>query len=242
MISAPLPRTLVTLATYNEIENLPRLVDAIFSEAPGVDLLVIDDNSPDGTGDWAAEQAERDDRLKCYIREGKQGLGTAIMAGMQRAIDDDYDYVLNLDADFSHPPEAIPRLIDAMADCDVAIGSRYVEGGEIEGWPLHRHLMSRGVNLYARCLLGVPAGDLSGSFRCYRVSLLRQLDFAKIASIGYAFQEEILWHLKNLGARFAEAPITFVDRRYGDSKINAQEAASAMWIIFRLGLTNWVGV
>jgi len=240
-------RTLVTVATYNEIENLQRLVDEILRVVPQVDLLVIDDGSPAGTGQWVDERGKQDARVHGLHRSGKLGLGTAIVAGMQYAVEHDYDYVLNMDADFSHHQRYLPALIAGMDPpdgpiVDVMIGSRYVAGGGTENWPFKRKLMSRGVNLYARWLLGLRPGDCSGAFRCYRVSLLKQLDFSKIRSRGYSFQEEILWHLKRLGARFGESPIMFADREKGVSKINMREARSALWIIFRLGLTNWCGV
>lgn len=238
------PKTLVTVATYNEIENLPRLVEEIFRHAPEVDLLVIDDNSPDGTGRWCDEQSAKDPRIHCLHRPGKLGLGTATIAGMRYGIEHGYRYVLNMDADFSHPPSRLPALLAGMeptADppVDVMIGSRYVPGGGIEGWPLHRHLMSRGVNAYARWLLGLPSRDCSGAFRCYRTSILAKVDFDSVRSRGYSFQEEILWHLKRAGARFGETPITFVDRRHGSSKINSREAAAALGIILALGVRNW---
>ncbi len=234
------------MATYNEIENLPRLVAAVFAYAPQADLLVIDDNSPDGTGEWCDRRAAEDPRLRCLHRSGKLGLGSAIGAGMQYAIRHGYDYVLNLDADFSHDPQYIPALLagmdrDGQSAVDVMIGSRYVPGGGIQGWPLHRHLMSRGVNCYARWLLSLTPKDCSGGFRCYRTSLLAQLDLSTIRSSGYSFQEEILWHLKRLGGRFDEAPIVFVDRQQGTSKIDWREALAALRIIFGLGLRNWTG-
>lgn len=240
-------RTLITVATYNERENLPDLVEQIFAQAPEADLLVIDDNSPDGTGEWCDEQAAKDSRLHCLHRSGKLGLGTAIIAGMKYGIEHDYDYVLNLDADFSHHPRYIPALISGMdpengEPCDVMIGSRYVPGGGTEGWPLRRKLMSRGVNLYARTLLGLKPKDCSGAFRCFRTELLKKLDFDGIRSKGYSFQEEILWRLKRVGARFGESPIVFADRERGSSKINSGEALEAVWIIFRLGVTNWTGL
>jgi len=236
-------RTLVTVATYNEIENLPRLAEEIFQHAPHVDLLVIDDNSPDGTGRWCDEQAARDGRIRCLHRAGKLALGTAIIAGMQYAIEHGYDHVLNMDADFSHHPRYLPGLIAGMAGqgapVDVMIGSRYIPGGGVEGWPLKRRLMSKGVNLYARTLLGLAARDCSGGYRCYRTAALARLDFSTIRSRGYSFQEEILWRLKRQGARFAEYPIVFADRERGQSKINGSEAVSALTIIFQLGLKNW---
>jgi len=235
-------RLLVTVATYNEIENLPRLVEAIWDVAPPADVLVIDDNSPDGTGRWCDEKATSEPRLKCVHRAGKLGLGTATVAGMQYAIEQGYELVLNMDADFSHYPRYIPAILAGMDNADVSIGSRYRSGGGTKDWPLRRRFMSWGVNTYARCLLGLKPRDTSGAFRCYRVSLLKQLDFAAIRSRGYSFQEEILWRLKRLGARMSETPIVFADRERGQSKINKQEAISALWVICRLGLTNWIGI
>jgi dolichol-phosphate mannosyltransferase len=239
--SAP-PRTLVTVATYNEIENLPELVAAIWQVAPQADVLVIDDNSPDGTGRWCDERAADEPRLFCVHRAGKLGLGTATVAAMQYAIEHEYEHVLNMDADFSHHPGYIPAILAAMDKADVSIGSRYCPGGGVKDWPLRRRLMSWAVNSYARFFLGLTPRDTSGAFRCYRVALLKQLDFTAIKSRGYSFQEEILWRLKRLGARMVETPIVFADRERGQSKINRHEALSALWIIFRLGLTNWLGV
>ncbi|MGD9722252.1 MAG: polyprenol monophosphomannose synthase [Pirellulales bacterium] len=242
---SPAHATLITLATYNEIENLPSLVDEIFAAVPDADVLVIDDASPDGTGQWCDTKSASEPRLHCLHRAGKLGLGTATIAGMRYAIEHGYRYVLNMDADFSHHPRYLPALIAGMeqaegsAAVDVMIGSRYVRGGAIEGWPLVRHLMSRGVNAYARCLLGLRARDCSGAFRCYRTSLLARVDFDTIRSRGYSFQEEILWRLKRLGATFGETPITFADRRHGTSKINSHEAWAALGIILRLGAQNW---
>jgi dolichol-phosphate mannosyltransferase len=238
-------KTLVTVATYNEMENLPRLVEQIFQFAPDVDLLVIDDNSPDGTGRWCDEQHAKNPHISCLHRSGKLGLGTATIAGMKYAIEHGYSYMLNMDADFSHPPKYLPALLAGMEPAgktpiDVMIGSRYVSGGGVEGWPLKRQLMSRAVNLYARGLLGLRSKDCSGAFRCYRTAMLARLDFDAIESRGYSFQEEILWRLKRLGARFDETPIIFVERQLGVSKINRGEATAALRIIFKLGLRNWL--
>lgn len=239
-------KTLVTVATYNELENLPALVEEIFRFAPEADLLVIDDNSPDGTGAWCERKRTEDPRVFCLHRPGKLGLGTAHVAAMKFAVAQGYRYLLTLDADFSHPPQCLPELIAGMDPPggeakDVLIGSRYVPGGGTQGWPIARKLMSRAVNLYARCLLGLMPKDCSGAYRCYRVSLLEKIDFGSILSRGYSFQEEILWRLKRLGARFGESPIVFVERRRGESKIHAGEAASALKIIFSLGMKNWLG-
>lgn len=228
------------MATYNELQNLPQLVNEILRELPAADLLVIDDNSPDGTGLWCDERAAQDRRVRCLHRPKKLGLGTATMAGMRYAVEHDYTFVLTMDADFSHPPRYLPKLLAGMTEAgsavDVMIGSRYVPGGGIEGWPLHRRWMSRCVNLYARTLLGLPIQDCSGAFRCYRTAVLKQMDLNAIRSRGYAYLEEILWRLKHLGVRFAETPIIFVDRQRGRTKINIREAIAALWIILRLGL------
>lgn len=236
-------KTLVMTATYNEIENLPRLVEDVFQVAPDVEMLVIDDNSPDGTGAWCERQAAVDTRLHCLHRQGKLGLGTAIVAGMKYAIEHGYKYVLNMDADFSHHPRYLPAMIAGMDSpggkpVDVMIGSRYVPGGGVEGWPLKRHLMSRGVNLYARWLLWLAPKDCSGGYRCYRTATLANVNLDLIRSRGYSFQEEILWMLRRAGARFGETPIVFADRERGSSKINSKEAVNALRIIFGLGVKN----
>ena len=234
------PRVLVMTATYNERENLPGLSAEVFETLPDVHFLVVDDNSPDGTGKWAAEQVARNDRFHAVHRTGKQGLGTAIMAGMKWAIENDFDYVVNIDADYSHHPRYLPAIVAGMdpvdgKPVDVMIGSRYVAGGGVDGWPWHRRMMSKLVNIYARSFLWLSPQDCSGGYRCYRTATLKQIDFSTIRSRGYSFQEEILWRLKKVGARFGESPIVFTDRRWGESKINKAEAWAALRIIARLG-------
>ncbi len=238
-------KTLVVVATYNEIDNLPPLVDEVFRYLPAADLLVVDDNSPDGTGSWCDAKAAADPRVRCLHREAKMGLGSALIAAMKYAIGEGYAHVLTMDADFSHPPKCLPAMVAGMdrknQPVDVMIGSRYVPGGGVEGWPLKRHFMSRGVNFYARWLLALKPKDCSGNYRCYRTALLSKLDFDHIRSRGYSIQEEILWYLKRAGARFGETPIVFVDRQRGVSKINHKEAFSAMRIIFSLGMQSLFG-
>ena len=244
--TAKLGKALVMTATYNEIDNLPQLVTEVFRYAPNVDFLVIDDNSPDGTGQWCDSQAAADRRVHCVHRSGKLGLGTAIVAGMKYAIEHNYDYVLNMDADFSHHPRYLPAMLFGMEPdngppIDVMIGSRYISGGGTEGWPLQRKLMSRAVNLYARWMLWLKPKDVSGGYRCYRVSKLRELHFDEIRSRGYSFQEEVLWLLRRRGARFGETPIIFADRERGQSKINRGEAWAALRIVLQLGVRNLFG-
>lgn len=232
------PRILVTLCTYNERENIGLLVPEIGRVLPRADILVIDDNSPDGTGSMADELAAADGRIRVLHRAGKEGLGSAMLAGFRDAIAHGYDFVLNMDADFSHDPRHLPAILDCMQRADVAIGSRYVPGGGVDGWGMSRHFMSQGINWYARLLLGLSTRDNSGAFRCYRVTKLAQIDLDQVRARGYAFQEEILYRCRRVGCRFEETPIVFRDRRYGTSKINWRESAAALWIIFRLGMEN----
>lgn len=237
-------RLLVILATYNEIENLPDLVDAIRRELPECDILVVDDNSPDGTGQWCDRHAEVDDRFRVIHREGKLGLGTATYAGFRFALKHGFDLVATMDADFSHPPERLGDLVAAVASetASVAIGSRYIVGGGVKGWPLHRKIMSRLINWYSRIWLWLNVRDCSGAFRCYRADELAKLDFSQMKSQGYSYVEEILVRLKWNGATFVERPFLFVDRIRGSSKINWVEAFIAVWKISQLGLMNWTGI
>jgi dolichol-phosphate mannosyltransferase len=231
-------RLLVMLCTYNERENIGRLIPEIHLHAPDADVLVIDDDSPDGTGELANAMSREDSRVRVLHRPKKGGLGAATLAGFRQAIEQGYDYVINMDADFSHPPSAIPALRAGMDRADVCIGSRYIASGGIRGWGWIRHFMSRGVNWYSRLLLRLRTRDNSGSYRCYRISKLAELDLDRVRCKGYAFQEEILYRCRRLGCRFEETPIIFEDRRYGTSKINAKEVITALWGIFRLGLEN----
>lgn len=235
-------RVLVAIATYNERENLPSLVDAVEAALPAADVLVVDDNSPDGTGRWADDRAAEDPRVRVIHRAGKLGLGSATFEAMRLAIAEGYDAVCTLDADWSHPPERLPDLVGLLERVDVAIGSRYVAGGRIEGWPWRRHVASRVVNLAARVLLRLSTRDCSGAFRAYRVEKLRELDFDAMRGSGYAYLEEILWRLKQRGTTFGEVPITFTERRAGASKINRSEALQAVHLLLRFGATEWLGL
>lgn len=225
---------LVAIATYNEIENLPTLVAAIRERLPDAAVLAVDDNSPDGTGRWCDAEAARSPWFTVIHRAGKLGLGSASWLAMQTAIKRGYDWLITLDADWSHPPEALPRLIAASTDADIVIGSRYCPGGEIHGWPLGRRIVSRGMNLATRVMLGAPVRDASTACRLYRVSKLAELDFNDLHATGYAYLEEILWQLHRRGARFAEVPIEFTDRRAGASKVGISEAVGKAKVLARL--------
>lgn len=234
-------RILVTLCTYNERKNLEPLVAEIRHHAPLADVLVVDDGSPDGTGELADQLAANDTSIHVIHRATKLGLGTAMLAAIEYAVNADYDLLLNLDADFSHHPHYIPALLDCMDRADVAIGSRYVPGGGVEGWGITRRAMSRAVNWYARLLLGLRVADSSGSFRCYRLANLRELDNSLFRGKGYAFQQEMLYRCQRVSCRFAETPIVFTDRRVGQSKVNLREIAASLWVIFRLGIDRALG-
>jgi dolichol-phosphate mannosyltransferase len=231
-------RLLVTLCTYNERDNLATLIPEIWRFVPQAEVLIVDDNSPDGTGHAADEWVARDSRVHVVHRPGKLGLGTATLAALSYAVEHDYSLVLNLDADFSHHPRFMPSILAAMGEADVVIGSRYVIGGGAVGWGLRRHLMSRAINTYARILLRLSTRDNSGAFRCYRISKLRDLKLDRFVARGYAIQEELLYRCRRIGCRFAEVPIVFEERRYGKSKINLAEAIAAGWIILRLAVRS----
>jgi dolichol-phosphate mannosyltransferase len=231
-----MPRTLVALATYNEVETLPSLVDEILRVLPDAHILVVDDNSPDGTGRWCDDRARHEPRLRSLHRPGKLGLGSATLLAARRAIDDQYDVFVTLDADWSHDPRHLPQLVQATEHCDVAIGSRYCPGGRIEGWPWTRRVLSRWVNCLSRALLRLPVRDSSGAFRAYRVDKLKAVGIDNIQADGYAYLEEILWHLQRSGAAFVEVPITFHERRAGRSKINLREAVAKLTTLLRLAV------
>jgi dolichol-phosphate mannosyltransferase len=239
---APLPRVLVSLATYNEVECLRALVLGIRAEVPHVDILVVDDASPDGTSKLAEELMREHKGIFLIRRSGKLGLGTAIVCAMKYAIENGYELYVNMDADGSHPPRFIPALIAGMEKVDVMIGSRYVEGGGVEGqFGLKRKFMSTGINVWARTTLGLETRDNSGSFRCYRVAKLAKLDFDWIRSKGYSFQEEILFWCKTVGCTFDETPILFENRRGGKSKLVPSEAIKALEIMLGLGVDRALG-
>ncbi len=229
-------RVLVSLATYNERDNLGPLVAAIRERLPDADILVTDDNSPDGTGALADELSRQDQHVKVVHRSGKLGLGTAILGAMRYAIAHDYDHFLNLDADFSHPPRYLAALVAGMTDCDVMIGSRYVAGGGTQGWSWARAVISRNINRFVRLTLGMPVRDASGAFRCYRVATLKSANLGAVRSRGYSFQQEVLYRCHLAGARLSEVPIVFENRRAGASKVNLRESVRS------LSMLGWLGV
>jgi dolichol-phosphate mannosyltransferase len=228
-------RVLVALATYNERDNLAQLVQEVRRTVPAVDVLIMDDNSPDGTGALADLLAAADPKIQVIHRPTKLGMGTALLAIMQYAMSRDYDCVVTMDADFSHHPRYLPALLQGMDQADVMIGSRYIPGGGVENWPWSRWAMSKATNWLARLLLRLPVGDSSGGYRCYRVALLRRANLDNFLSHGYSFQQEVLHRCHLAGAKFGETPIVFADRRAGHSKVNLREIVRSLTVLVRLG-------
>ena len=241
----PPGRVLVQSATYNERENIEDLIDAVLGCAADVQLLIIDDNSPDGTGQIAREHAGREPRLHVLVRRGRRGLGSAILEGFELARRRGFDVSVNMDADFSHDPADIPRLLVALdppggTPADIAIGSRRVPGGRTVGWSLSRHVASWLVCWFTRWILGVPAKDSSGGFRAVRLSIFDHINATNFAQ-GYAFQEDLLWRLHRAGARIVEVPITFTDRTHGSSKADFAETRRSIGDLVKLARQTWLG-
>lgn len=228
-VVAGVGRVLVVIPTYNEAANLGSIVGRVRRSAPGVEILVVDDNSPDGTGLLADRIAAADPRVRVLHRPGKQGLGAAYLAGFGWARERGYDAVVEMDADGSHAPEELPRLLDAARNADMVIGSRWTRGGRVVNWPRRRQLLSRGGNLYTRLALGMPLCDATGGFRVFRVAALQRLDLTSVLSQGYSFQVELCWRAHRAGLRITEVPITFAQRQRGRSKMSPIIVGEALW-------------
>jgi len=231
-------KNVVIVPTYNERENLAALVPQILSQGDDFHVLVVDDNSPDGTGQIADELTAQSPRVHVLHRAGKMGLGKAYVAGFRWALAGGADLIFEMDADFSHDPKVLPRFVQAIQDCDLVLGSRYVAGGGVENWPLTRQLMSKGGSLYARTILGIGVHDLTGGFKCFRRRVLEMIDLDSVETTGYAFQIEMTYRALLHGFRVREIPIWFVDRVQGTSKMSRRvflEAVLAVWKLrFRL--------
>jgi dolichol-phosphate mannosyltransferase len=226
-------KSLVIIPTYNEAENLQAIVAATFAALPMAHILIIDDNSPDGTGGIADEVAARDDRVHVMHRRGKLGLGTAYVAGFGFALEQGYDCVFEMDADFSHDPRYLPLMLEKLRDCDVVIGSRYVPGGATPDWTPLRRLISNCGNIFARNVLHLPLKDCTAGFKCYRRDVIAACDFGAVHLEGYAFQIETVYQAYMRGFRLREVPIVFVDRHLGHSKMSRQIVAEAFSYVVR---------
>ena len=228
-------RVIIVMPTYNERQNLEIIVGRIRDAVPDADLLVVDDNSPDGTGDLADKLAERDASVQVMHRTEKAGLGRAYVAGFTWALDAGYDLIVEMDADGSHRPEDLPRLLETSASADAVIGSRYVPGGTVVNWPKSREFLSKGANLYNRIMLGVQVRDATGGFRVYRAATLRKIDLNGIESAGYCFQIDLTLRVAEADLRIVEIPITFVEREFGASKMSNSIILEAFWRVAQWG-------
>jgi dolichol-phosphate mannosyltransferase len=232
-------KTIVIVPTYNERENLADLVEQILTLDMGVHVIVVDDNSPDGTGELADDLVARNGHMQVIHRSGKLGLGTAYIAGFKQALADGADRVVTMDADFSHHPRHIPALVALTERYHVGIGSRYVpSGGVTANWGIHRKFLSWGANHFARLILGLKANDCTAGFRCYRREVLQNIDLDQLFSNGYSFLIEMLYKCQRLGYTFGETPILFENRHRGDSKISQEEIYKAMYTVLRLGISR----
>lgn len=231
-------RIVVCIPTYNERENLPRILERLFRANPDVHALVIDDGSPDGTGMLADALAATDMRISVLHRKEKSGLGAAYRAGFAQAIADGADVVVEMDADGSHAPEQLPTLLAELTSADLVLGSRWIRGGAVQNWPMHRKLLSRGGNLYARMLLRVPIRDITGGFRAFKTETLRNIDYAGVSSQGYVFQVDMAYRVFRAGLHVVEVPITFVEREYGASKMSQRIVLEAMWQVTVWGIRS----
>ena len=228
-------RALVIIPTYNERENIRRIIDSVLRQDGRLEVLIVDDGSPDGTGEIVAELQGIDSRIHLLEREKKMGLGTAYIAGFRWALERDYDYILEMDADFSHDPAHLKQFLSAIETNDLVLGSRYQEGRvTVVNWPISRLILSYSANLYARAVTGLPVWDATGGFKCFRRSVLEAIDLSHVRSNGYAFQIEMSFRAWKRGFRIAEIPIVFVDRTEGTSKMSRSIVREAIWMVWRL--------
>lgn len=228
---------LICIPTYNELENIGTIVPQVLRQAPAAHILIIDDNSPDGTGDLAADLASKDNRVHLLSRPAKQGLGRAYIAGFKWALERDYGYIVEFDADFSHDPIYLPEMIERLKSADLVVGSRRVRGGGVKGWGTMRRLISWGGSTYAKAVLGVGVNDLTGGFNGFRREALERIDLDEIQSSGYSFQIEMKYRCVKQGLRVVEMPIIFTDRRLGSSKMSTRIFLEAMTVVWKLRMT-----
>jgi len=234
-------KTLVIIPTYNELHNIKKLLPDILSSFPSVDVLVVDDNSPDGTAAWVNEAALTVPRIKIIERAGKMGLGTAYVEGFKYMLANNYDYAIQMDADYSHDPQEIENFLEVIKNYDLVIGSRYIFGVRVINWPIRRLLLSYGANLYSRIITAMPIKDGTGGFKCFRKEVLSAINLDKIHSNGYSFQIEMNYKAYKLGFKIIEIPITFVDRVEGTSKMSKKIVFEAIFMVWKLRLKSIFG-
>lgn len=229
-------KTIVVMPTYDEKENITRLLPEILAVDQSIEVLVVDDSSPDGTAEAVRALADRNPRVHLMVRPGKLGLGSAYVAGFRKALDLGADHVIEMDADFSHDPKYLPDFLQLIASADLVIGSRYVRGVNVINWPMSRLILSYGANVYTRLVTGMPIRDATGGFKCFRRAALEAIDFATARSDGYSFQMEMNFRCWRRGLRIREIPIVFVDRYSGTSKMSKRIIWEAVWMVWRLRL------
>jgi dolichol-phosphate mannosyltransferase len=236
-----MPKILVVTPTYNEAENIELFISQVLSQIPGLEILIVDDNSPDRTGDIVEKLMAANPRIHLIRRAGKMGLGTAYVEGFRYAIANTFDFIFEMDADFSHNPEEIPRFLARMGECDLVVGSRYTNGVRVVNWPIRRLLLSYAANVYTRVITGMPFKDATGGFKCFRRSVLESINLNKIHSNGYAFQIEMNFKAWSKGFRVCEHPIIFADRQVGHSKMSKQIVREAVFMVWKLKLRKILG-
>ena len=234
-------KTLVIIPTYNERENIERIVPQVLEKDPSIHVLIVDDGSPDGTGEIADRMAKENDRILVLHRKNKSGLGTAYITGFKFALEKSYDLIFEMDCDFSHDPEYIPHFLEAIKDADLILGSRYISGVNVINWPMSRLLLSYYANVYSRWVTGLPLKDATGGFKCFRREVLEAIDFNKVKSNGYSFQIEMSFRAWKKGFRIKEIPIVFEDRKAGQSKMSKKIVREAIWMVWRLRWWSLLG-
>jgi len=236
-----MPKTLVVTPTYNEAENIEKFIDQVLSKGPEINVLVVDDNSPDGTGKIVERLKKSNTRIHLISRAGKMGLGTAYVEGFRFAIANKFDYVFEMDTDFSHNPDEIPNFLEKIKEYDLVIGSRYTNGVRVINWPIRRLILSYGANVYSRIITGMPLKDATGGFKCFRRQVLEAIDLDKIHSNGYAFQIEMNFKAWNKGFKLCEHPIIFMDRQSGVSKMSKKIVYEAVYMVWKLRYNKIIG-
>ncbi len=235
-------KILIIIPTYNELENIRKIIPAILQQNEDIDILVVDDNSPDNTGKYVEEKSRVEPRIKILKRPKKMGLGTAYISGFKYAIDNNYDLVFEMDADFSHDPKDIPAFLEAIKDADLVLGSRYINGVRVLNWPMRRLLLSYFASIYTRTITGLPVHDTTGGFKCFRIEVLKAIDLDKIKSNGYSFQIEMTYKAFKKKFRIKEIPIVFTDRAKGSSKMSKKIVYEAVFMVWKLRFRSILGI
>lgn len=235
-------KAIIIIPTFNELENLPKLLPRVLSQNNIIDVLIVDDNSPDGTADWVSKEAEKDSRIKLIEREMKMGLGTAYIAGFKYALENNYDYIFEMDADFSHNPDDIPNFLEEIITYDLVLGSRYKQGVNVVNWPMSRLMLSLFANMYTRIITGLPVRDATSGFKCFRKEVLKAIDLDSVKSNGYAFQIEMTFKAWKKGFKIKELSIVFTDRVKGTSKMSKKIVREAIFMVWKLRLASIFGI